>query len=34
LIDSKEANLDFVTNENDEIESKILKLKEIIIDEL
>ena len=34
MIQQKEQNLEFVSNENDELESRILRLKETIIDEL
>lgn len=34
LIQNKEQNLAFVSNESDELETKILRLKETIVDEL
>jgi len=34
LIEGKEKNLNFVSNENDELETRILRLKETIVDEL
>ena len=34
LVDGKEKNLNFVANENDELETRILRLKETIVDEL
>jgi len=34
LVDGKEKNLDFVSNENDEVENKILRLKQNIVEEL
>jgi hypothetical protein len=34
LVDGKEKNLGFVANENDELETRILRLKETIVDEL
>ena len=34
IIANKEGNLNFVSNENDELETRILRLKETIVDEL
>lgn len=34
LVQGKESNLNFVSNENDELETRILRLKETIVDEL
>lgn len=34
LTENKEKNLNFVSNENDELETRILRLKETIIEEL
>jgi hypothetical protein len=34
LIESKDVNLNFVNNENDDLENRILRLKETIVEEL
>lgn len=34
LVDNKERNLNFVSNENDDLETRILRLKETIVSEL
>ena len=34
LVDNKEKNLNFVQNENDDLETRILRLKETIVEEL